>query len=164
MTPPASCQHIPAHPDLDVPKTIKIPTYAVEENSGLIWTALAADADVAGIPDLGPVVPVRSLYADCSLEFALSVLEKAELPEAGSAPAPASLEKLTANCWALTAGATRLLVAAQTVGAEKTALHILIDDTDGKAAALRAPVARWAEALRSTLETTVPGALMAEVA
>ncbi len=158
------CQYIPAHPDLEVPKTIKIPTYAVEERSGLIWTALGADADVAGVPDLGAVLPVRSLYADCSLEHALAVLGKAELPEAGSAPAPASLEKLTANCWALTAGTTRLLVAAQTVGAAKTALHILIDDTGGKAAALRAPVARWAEALRGTLEAAAPGALMAEVA
>ena len=31
------CSHIPAHPDLDVPKTIKVPTFKAEEAGGIIW-------------------------------------------------------------------------------------------------------------------------------
>jgi nitrite reductase/ring-hydroxylating ferredoxin subunit len=159
------CRYIPAHPDLDVPKTIKIATYETRERSGVIWTALGPDADIAGIPDFGPaVLPVRSLYADCSLDRALAVLRETSLPVAQGAPEPASLEKMTTTCWSLTAGSTRLMIAVQTIGPSKIALHILLDDAEGKAAAMRPAIARWAESLRNTLESSVTGAALQEVA
>ena len=31
------CRHIPAHPSLDVPSTIKVLTYLSQERYGIIW-------------------------------------------------------------------------------------------------------------------------------
>lgn len=154
------CRHIPAHPDLEVPKTIKIPTYATEERDGLIWMALAEGADTAAIPALGVGVPVRSLYVDCSRERALAALKTTDLPQADGVALPATLTVIAANAWALDAGSLHLTIAAQVVGAEKTALHIV---TNEASAALKPAIARWAEALRLSLE--VPAAVsVSEVA
>lgn len=155
------CRYIPAHPDLDVPKTIKIPTYATEERNGLIWTALTEEAGSAAIPDPGAAsLPVRSLYADCPPERALAVLRAARLPVADGGPVAATLETLADTCWTLAAGSTRLAIAVQSVGPEKIALHIV---TDEAAAGLRSAIARWAEALRIALETPT-AAVYSEVA
>ncbi|MEM6382436.1 MAG: Rieske 2Fe-2S domain-containing protein [Pseudomonadota bacterium] len=53
------CRKIPAHPDLDVPKTIRIGTHPVAERSGKIW--LGFD-DVPQWPTHQETNPVRSLY------------------------------------------------------------------------------------------------------
>jgi nitrite reductase/ring-hydroxylating ferredoxin subunit len=149
------CQHIPAHPDLEVPKTIKIPTYAVEERDGIVWTCLSEDADVAGLPETGGVAsPVRSLYADCAITSVATALSAAALPDAAGLEHSASVETVLGNCFLLTAGTTKLLVACQPVGPAKTALHLsLIGQAPASAAELKA-IARWAEGLRRSLEQT----------
>ncbi|MBF2713667.1 Rieske (2Fe-2S) protein [Agrobacterium vitis] len=147
------CTHIPAHPDLEVPKTIRVTTYAAEERHGVIWAALADHADVASIPDLGMGLSVRSLYADCTIQQAMNVLKETQLPTKEGI-LPASFEILTANAWRLEAGDLRVAAAVQAVSAGKLALHLV---TDTGSAALRPMLARWAEALRLTLEA--PSAL-----
>eukprot|EP01035_Chromulina_nebulosa_P001961 gene1961-biopygen1701 len=51
------CRYIPAHPELEVPATIKVQTYAMEERDGIIWTRLSEGGDAADIPRLGPATP-----------------------------------------------------------------------------------------------------------
>ena len=142
------CSYIPAHPDLEVPKTIKIPTYATIESDGVIWTTLTEAAGDAVLPSLGVSSPVRSLYADCSFARAKTVLSAASLPAAGVTV----FEAMAENVWSLSAGALKVLFAAQVVSPTCTALHIVMDEAS---AALKPAIARFAEALRLALEAPV---------
>lgn len=152
------CQHIPAHPDLEVPKTIKIPTYAVAERGGMIWTSLAEGADTSALPAIeGDVTPVRSLYADCSMAAVRALLPDVALPATDAT----TVTEITDACWMLTAGEIRVVIAGQMAGPEKSALHIVLL---GATAAQRAPIAKWAETLRLSLEAEPAGSAMAEVA
>src|SRR3984885_4201614 len=72
------CQYIPAHPALDVPKTIKVPVYPVHERSGMAWTTLSENPPP--VPDDDePVVPLRSLYLGCGVEAAAAALSAVQL-------------------------------------------------------------------------------------
>jgi nitrite reductase/ring-hydroxylating ferredoxin subunit len=147
------CQHIPAHPDLEVPKTIKIPTYATEERDGLIWTCLSEDADIAGLPETGGVAtPVRSLYVDCTLSTVTAALAASSLPDAGGLEHKASVEQVLGNCLLVTAGPIQLLVGCQSFGPAKSALHIVMLGTSQAGPVERVALAKWAEMLRLTLE------------
>ncbi|WP_137130832.1 Rieske (2Fe-2S) protein [Rhizobium sp. FY34] len=153
------CRHIPAHPDLDVPKTIKIATYAVEEAGGVIWTRLATAAQAADpLPTMGTNLPVRSLYADCSAAHALAILKQTQLPVGKDETYPARLQVVTPHAWTLEAGALSLSIAVQVIGPQKIGLHILADEGSVD---LIAALARWAQALRLALEAPVT---VAEVA
>lgn len=153
------CRHIPAHPDLDVPKTIKIATYAVADAGGVIWTRLASTSDAPGpLPAIGNNRPVRSLYADCSPARALEILRATHLPVGAGQMAPARLQLVAAHAWTLEAGSLRLSMVVQPIGAQKVGLHILADEGS---AVLVPALARWAEALRLVLEAP---AAVAEVA
>lgn len=147
------CRLIPAHPDLEVPKTIKIPTYGVQERDGIIWTSLA-DGTASTVPALGIDVPVRSLYADCSVAQALAVMQKAVLPGESAT----AFTRIADAAWSLQAGSLRLGIAIQKVGPDKAALHMVTD-----AQISRPVIARWAEALRRDLEAASQ-ALVSEVA
>ncbi|MBO3762174.1 Rieske (2Fe-2S) protein [Ciceribacter sp. L1K22] len=158
------CQYIPAHPDLEVPKTIKIPTYSTVEKNGIIWTALTEGADIAGVPDVAAdATPVRSLYVDCTPATALAALKTTSLPQPSGPAIPAALDAVLHNCWRLTAGNTEVLIACQSIGNNRTGLHIVLLGATAHTAALRAPLARWAEQLRHALENSATPA-MAEVA
>jgi phenylpropionate dioxygenase-like ring-hydroxylating dioxygenase large terminal subunit len=131
------CRYIPAHPELDVPQTIKVATYAAAERAGLIWTRLAENADPADIPLSGEAEPVRSIYVDCSMATAATFLDQMSEP-AG------------AHCWRLSAADVRLFVAGQSIAVGRIALHILI--LGAASAEAKKSVARWAEGLRLSLE------------
>lgn len=142
------CQYIPAHPDLDVPKTIKIATYAAEERNGIIWTCLSEGADSDALPDVaGTATPVRSLYVDCSMDDALAALADVVLPGSETA---AQFDMIAHNAFLLSSGSTHLLIAGQSIAARRIALHmVLINAKSG----LAPMIARWAEGLRLRLET-----------
>jgi nitrite reductase/ring-hydroxylating ferredoxin subunit len=119
------CRYIPAHPDLEVPKTITVPVYRTIEAAGMIWTC--RDAEPAPAPaDPGEVVPVRSLYLAGSAETVLQAVESfPPRPFAGGA-SPARLGGLGANLYRLEAGTGTLLLGLQRLSDERTALHIVI--------------------------------------
>jgi nitrite reductase/ring-hydroxylating ferredoxin subunit len=153
------CRHIPAHPDLDVPKTIKIATYAVEETGGVVWTRLATAVQAADpLPTMGANLPVRSLYADCSAAHALAILKQTLLPVGKGETYPARLQVVAPHVWTLEGGALSLSIAVQVIGPQKIGLHILADEGSVD---LIAALARWAQALRLALEAPVA---VAEVA
>jgi nitrite reductase/ring-hydroxylating ferredoxin subunit len=145
------CRYIPAHPELEVPQTIKVATYAAAERHGLIWTRLAENADPADIPETGEAVPVRSIYVDCSMDAAVALMGGMDAQSAGT------------GCWTLKAAGAALFVAGQPIAAGRIALHVLIVGPVPRESIRR--VARWAEALRLSLEEPIhAGQAMAEFA
>lgn len=141
------CRYIPAHPSLEVPQTIKVPTYFAEERYGIIWATTASEASFPDIDAAMGVTPVRSLYVERRADEILAALAKA------------STSNLVGNVGVLPAGDDRLLVAVQVVSPEKTAVHIVILGSPAvNAGAKQKHYARWAEGFRFDLET------MAEVA
>lgn len=142
------CRHIPAHPQLDVPQTIRMQTFASAERNGLIWAGATTEADPALLPaEVSGLVPVRSLYADCTAAKALATLGAVPLPGSDEAPA---METISENYLSVSSGPIRLLAAIQIMGPGKIAVHLMANDGAPVAA-----LARYAQTLRLALETSV---------
>ncbi len=139
------CRHIPAHPSLEVPETIKVPTYASVEAAGMIWVQSAPEVGGPPPQDIA-AVPVRSLYIDRAPEAVAHALE------AGLA---GTFESLSPSTFAATPGGATLFLALQPYGAERTALHIARTGGD---VPLK-DIAVWAEDLRAALEALPAGAV-----
>ncbi|WP_176085098.1 Rieske (2Fe-2S) protein [Martelella sp. HB161492] len=140
------CRYIPAHPELEVPKTIRVPRYSVADHAGIIWTTAEDDGDPAKLPELsGPIVPVRSLYVDATPERLLACLKDADETASGEPDG---------TLWRATIDAAPLVVAVQPFDGKITALHIVIAAAAGTASRIAA--ARFAERLRLAAETA-PG-------
>ncbi|UJW74798.1 Rieske (2Fe-2S) protein [Rhizobium sp. SL42] len=141
------CRHIPAHPDLDVPKTIKVPTFAVAEAGGLIWMAPSESADQLSLPALpNDLLSVRSLYVDASLEFCRDQLATNCPPHM----AEIEISVLSPFCLQLDAGDKVLVIALQPVATDRTALHVLASGQVSTEA--RVELAIWTAGLRFMLE------------
>ncbi len=141
------CRYIPAHPSLEVPQTIKVPTYSAKERYGIIWATTAGEVSLPDIEVATGVTPVRSLYVERGADDVFAALTKAGTGD------------LIGNVGLLQAGDDRLLLAVQVVSPEKTAVHVLILGSPAvNAGAKQKHYAQWAEGLRFDLEQ------MAEVA
>lgn len=151
------CRAIPAHPDLEVPATIRIPTYFMTEAAGLVWTSLSHEAPPPLGLDAPETTPLRSLYIDAPLAEAVAAL--ADAPPAPFSNAADAKPSLTPRAgagavWTLTTGADRLLVAGQSVDAGHCALHIVIlGGAATYAGAGQKHFARWAEQFRGVAES-----------
>jgi nitrite reductase/ring-hydroxylating ferredoxin subunit len=117
------CQKIPAHPDLEVPKTICMKTFGVHEAGGMVWVRLAGAAPP---PVARDATPVRSLFVDAGLAAVMAALPFG--PVTGTAPF-------------LQAGG--LNIGLHPVDEGRTALHLTLSDEgdaveiSGMAAAFR---------------------------
>ncbi len=140
------CRYIPAHPDLEVPQTIKVPTFAAIERAGIIWMA-PEGSDAEDLSTLHETAePVRSLYLDLSANAALLAVTAA--PPEGYRPVPGAPDTVT-----LQGNDVTVLIAAQPRDAGRTALHITVS---GKTStAIRRSLAR--DAGRTALHITVSG-------
>jgi nitrite reductase/ring-hydroxylating ferredoxin subunit len=120
------CQYIPAHPDLDVPKTFKVPVYSTEERSGMIWTTLSENP--ADAPeDRGDTLPLRSLYLDCAKDTAIAALGAVSLtPFASQGQADTTVNRVTETLYEVSSGQEGLLIGVQAVTDNRTALHLAI--------------------------------------
>ncbi len=63
-----ACHYIPAHPELEPPKTIKANLYNVTEASGIIWVNAVGTVSPVTLPS--NTQAVRSVSVHCSLEIA----------------------------------------------------------------------------------------------
>lgn len=137
------CRYIPAHPDLEVPKTIKVPTFAATERAGIVWMAPEGTdaADLSTLPQTAEAV--RSLYLDMTAQAALAAITTA-LPEGYS------VSVTSASAVTLQGNGTTVLIAAQFRDADRSALHITI--TGDISTATRRGLALWATDLRNRLE------------
>lgn len=158
------CRYIPAHPDLKVPKTICVATYASCECVGMIWVHSAPA--VESPPDLSlacpPVTPVRSIYIDCGSDAVLECLIEGRFPPLPSAPAAPPSVKRSGSLLCLGLGSNELLAAIQPFDEGKTALHLVVagspPDCHG---AGRREIALWAQEFRRNLEhPAASGAMM----
>lgn len=142
------CRHIPAHPDLEVPQTIRMRTFATVERNGIIWAGSSADTEPVLLPDeVANITPVRSLYVDATLSAAVARLSAMMLPDEVDLPAVTYLT----DCYLSVEGSnTRLLIGVQTLSAGRLALHITSQGKTGAAA-----IARYAQALRLAMESQV---------
>jgi len=119
------CRYIPAHPDLEVPKTITVPVHRAIEAAGMIWTT--TDTEEPALPDYtSEVVPVRSLYLDGSAEAVLEAVKAIPPRPFGGEAAPPVIQPLGGNLYRLAAGADTLLLGVQSLSEERTALHVVI--------------------------------------
>ena len=137
------CRYIPAHPDLDVPQTIKVPTFAATERAGIVWMAPegADAADLSTLPESAE--PVRCLFLDLSTNAALLAVTAA--PPEGYRPVESGTGLVTFQGNDVT-----VLIAAQPRDVARTALHITV--TGNTSAATRCSLALWATDLRNRLE------------
>lgn len=120
------CQYIPAHPDLDVPKTFKVPVYQAQERSGMIWTTLS-DNPLALHEDRDHTVPLKSLYLGCGVDTAIAALRMVRLvPFASRGLADTIAVRLTETLYAVSSGQDRLLIGIQSISDNRTALHLAI--------------------------------------
>ncbi|MFN7092445.1 MAG: Rieske 2Fe-2S domain-containing protein, partial [Allorhizobium sp.] len=138
------CRYIPAHPDLDVPQTIKVPTFAATERAGIIWMAPdgADAADLSTLPETAEAV--RSLFLDLATNAALLAVTAA--PPDGYRPVESGTGLVTFQGNDLT-----VLIAAQPRDAGRTALHITV--TGHTSAAMRRHLILWATDLRNRVES-----------
>jgi nitrite reductase/ring-hydroxylating ferredoxin subunit len=128
------CKYIPAHPDLDPPDTIRVGVAPVTESGGVIWGCLEGEAPSA--PELPEATPVRSLYVDAPLAAALAAL------------GPAAATPGARDAYLIEADGLRLLVAGQSLEADRSALHISAFAPANEAAR----AAKWATRLRYEIE------------
>jgi len=137
------CRYIPAHPDLDVPQTIKVPTFAATERAGIVWMA-PERADAAELSALAETAePVRSLFLDMSTNAALLAVTAA--PPEGYRPVESGTGLVTFQGSDLI-----LLIAAQPRDVARTALHITV--SGHTSAGTRRDLILWATDLRNRLE------------
>ena len=117
-----SCQKIPAHPDLNVPPTIKANAYPVAESGGFVLTSLDADAGLAPVLLAGR--PIASLAIDTTVGTLTSLLNGTPLDNV--AGINATLDGVSVNLvW-------------HVVSASKLMLHaVAIDPGDVEARVLR---------------------------
>jgi hypothetical protein len=139
------CRLIPAHPDLDVPPTIRVAAYPCLDRLGMLW--VYSDATVETPPDLsvdqGDVVPVRSLYIDSAPAAVKQAL----------APSSKNIGTADLPLLSIDAEGQHLVAGIQPFGKAKTALHIVLPGTlDKHESIARSAAAIWAEELRRNLE------------
>ncbi|MFV0245159.1 MAG: Rieske 2Fe-2S domain-containing protein [Qingshengfaniella sp.] len=135
------CSYIPAHPDLEPPKTVCATVFPCVEADGLIWVAPAAEAPAqppTGV--VGGMTAVRSLYLECPAGVTLAALQAA-----GAASQGALLS--------VTPGATTgpIWLALQASGAAQSVLHI--GAPAGTPPEQLTAISRWAERMRRSAET-----------
>jgi nitrite reductase/ring-hydroxylating ferredoxin subunit len=147
------CQYIPAHPDLAVPETIRVPVYPTEERGGMIWTTL--EKNPAPLPAIGAdAVPVRSLYLDCDVDTAVAALGQVRLTPFGSdGLADTHVDRLMATLFTVNSAAERLLIGIQVISQDRIALHVTIPGVPAiYQGAGQSHYLRWALSLRRLIE------------
>jgi nitrite reductase/ring-hydroxylating ferredoxin subunit len=133
------CRHIPAHPELDVPATIKVASYRAEERCGIVWATSAGDAAMPSPEPASDITGLRSLSVDVP-----SVDVEAALVRHGYTPAGADAGTCTID-------GVPLFIGLQSAGARRTVLHMVA--LAGVDIAARKRLSRWAEELRLMLES-----------
>lgn len=143
------CRYIPAHPNLDVPETIKVSTYASVERAGMIWARPASTEEPSTPEDRAGLTSIRSLYLDRPLGAVLASLKGLSLPaHDGSALTFAGQDGALAT---FRSASAELVIGLQPFARDRSALHVLA--AGDLSAEARAHYATALEALRRALES-----------
>ena len=68
-----ACHYIPAHPELEPPKTIRPTVYNVAESGGIVWVNATGTVQPVAFPTT--TVAVRSISLQCSVDSAVQSFE-----------------------------------------------------------------------------------------
>ncbi|MCA0044942.1 Rieske (2Fe-2S) protein [Celeribacter litoreus] len=131
-----NCQYIPAHPDLEVPKSICISRYGVAETGGMIWAHVPLGSEAGAAPELAEAEGLRSLYVDASVAAVASAL--------GSDVSGSMLTVSTAD--------VALSIGVQPISDTQCALHVTVPM--GTSVEEKNAVLDWCEALRRQVENS----------
>ena len=163
------CKNIPAHPNLQPPKTICAKTFACQEVNGFILVHVGDDS--AAMPaeyselEGENMVPVRSVYLDASISTVRDWLMQAVFPtfaagqDGTGTPVTYIYGNLNDNLVRISAqvGATteELILALQALDDDRTGVHVQVSDMGSKEEmpAVQRHVARWLADLRLRLES-----------
>lgn len=125
------CLRIPAHPDLAPPAVIRARSFACIQEQGLVWVAPAGTA--TALPDLGDMVPVRSLVVQTPVVRLGQVLP--------------DFEGQNGPLWRGQVAGLPVGLLLQPMVGNRTCLHVLVTDRSHGIAA-----SRWAEDIRRRAE------------
>lgn len=158
-----ACRHIPAHPDLEPPRTICATAYGCIEFDGMIWTSAEADPLPEHITELRSYdgVAVRSITIDAAEHRLVGLLSEGGFPVTEAAPAneatntPQSCNTIKEARRIVveshSGNHSRTLIAAlHPLDADKTTLHL--QTAPEASVGLKIAMSRWAERLRWTAE------------
>lgn len=129
-----TCQYIPAHPKLEVPKSICITKYAAAEAGGMIWAHVPLGSEASAAPEMAGAEALRSLYIDAPLEAAVAAV-------GGS---------VSGSVLTVEAEGVTLTIGMQPVSDSQCALHVTVPE--GTAAAAKLALLDWCTALRRATE------------
>lgn len=150
------CRYIPAHPNLHVPKAIKVPRFAVTEVDGIIWSCFdVEDASRPPPEQLDATTPLRTIFADCS--ESLMVGRIAMTPYGADTP---DVTGKTDRIVEIRLGDTSLFAGIQPLAGNETALHLVVKGAVD--IARLKPMASWTEQLRRDVEAAALLAVKAE--
>lgn len=152
------CQYIPAHPDLQVPKSIRVPRFAVAEVAGIVWGCFQGAENSPPLPDLPDgTTPLRSIFADCPAALAVERIAMAPFQAATPKVTPKSDRVVEIQL-----GDTVLIAGVQSIAESESALHLVV--AGGLDVAGLTKLALWAEQLRRDVEATTRLGVHAEAA
>lgn len=143
------CHYIPAHPELNPPKTVRPTIYSVAEQGGLIWVDPEHEAKPVTLPV--ETAPIRSITLACNADIALQSL--ATVPREPDetittfhtfCDAP---QLLSAEISGRSAG---LIIAVHQPQSHRTTIHVLVHIA--VSVEDRIAVSRWLEAVRRDAE------------
>lgn len=145
------CHYIPAHPELNPPKTVRPTIYSVVEHGGLIWVDPEHEAQAVSLPE--DTTPVRSLTFACDTDSAVQSLTT--VPREQNAGV-ASLHPVSDNPSVLSTDAfdisDGIIIALQQPEANRVNVHVLVR----KAVTVneRIAISRWLESARRYAENS----------
>jgi nitrite reductase/ring-hydroxylating ferredoxin subunit len=115
------CVRIPAHPDLEVPNTIRARAFPAVEAAGLIWTR---EAETVPLPRLPAAQPLATIAVDANDEAILALCNA--VPQGAAQIFAVDLDGVAFN------------IGWHVVSAEKTMLHASVANGPADARALAA--------------------------
>jgi nitrite reductase/ring-hydroxylating ferredoxin subunit len=146
------CRYIPAHPDLDVPNTIKVPVYPAHERGNMIWTTLS-DHPPALPEELEPSFSLRSIYADSDIEAVVETLEDSRLlPFASEESVEIVLKRMTETLYMLSSGEDSLMVGIQQISRARIGLHLTCRLAKHQENSMQRHLLGWSLRLRYAIE------------
>nr|WP_321509972.1 Rieske (2Fe-2S) protein [uncultured Celeribacter sp.] len=131
-----TCRYIPAHPDLEVPKSICISRYAVADTGDMIWAHVPLGSTPEAAPEMTAMAGLRSVYFKAPLAEVLGHLKEAKID---GAIAQYDIEGIPA------------VIGLQSISPSQSALHVTLPE--GTSSELRLSVLDWCESLRLKIET-----------
>jgi len=144
------CHNIPAHPELKPPSTVRVNSYSIKEQSGIVWVNTEEDAQPVSLPD--NLQAVRSLTFNCNLEQAITALSTIPL----SVEPAVSLSNTTVSdnpklvSFSTPDQTNAICIAFQQQHQQSVVCHVLAASTMTSAELIT--VSRWCEAARRHAE------------